>query len=187
MKTSGFVALALFTAVSMASAETSENAPSRWSIYARASAVVAFPGDFDTAAGGALAVGVSLDRVHSLEAEIIHFNSSDGGEDVNFTPILATYHYSLPVAPKLTLKLGGSVGATRESSEWYWSGTFYGGSGHYKMSDTALTYGASAGISYAWTERLSFDGTVKALRMEKTDLTTAGGIAIVTLGVNFRF
>lgn len=186
MKTTRLVVLGLLTAATIASAQTSAPAHSRVGVYTQASAVLAFPGDFDTAAGGALALGISLDRVHSLEAEVIHFKSSDNGEDVEFTPILATYHYRLPVAPKWTLKLGGSVGATKLSGEWYFFGPYFPG-WWVSESDTALTYGASAGVSYAMTDRLSLDGTLKALRMEETDLTTAGGIALVSVGVNFRF
>ena len=178
MKNISVLVLALLTAVTTASAQTPVSVSSRVDFYAQASAVVAFPGDFDTAAGGAVAVGVSLDKVHSLEAQVIRFKSEEGLLDVTFTPILATYKYRIPLAHKLSLKVGGSVGATKERAQHYWWG---------EENQTAFTYGATGGVSYAFSDHVSFDGNVLALRMENTNITTAGSIAIVTAGVTFRF
>ncbi len=146
--------------------------------YAQPSVVVAFPGDFDTAAGGALALGVTVDGVHSVEAEVIHFKSGIGATDVTFTPLLATYKYGFKLPHKITIQVGGSVGATKERASVYWRSD---------ENKTAFTYGATGGVSYALTERVSVVGSVLVLGLEKTTITTSGSIAIVTAGVNFRF
>ncbi len=169
--------LGLLAAVSTASAQTAASFSSRMKFYAQPSVVVAFPGDFDTAAGGALALGVTVDGVHSVEAEVIRFKSGLGSTDVTFTPILATYKYRIALAHKLSIKVGASVGSTKERAQAWWG----------DEEQTAFTYGVVGGVSYAYTDHISFDGNVLALRLDDTNITTSGNIAIVTAGVNFRF
>jgi hypothetical protein len=179
-----FLVLSFLAAVSTASAQTAPSPAqtppslsSRVAFFAQPSVVVAFPGDFDTAAGGALALGLTLNRVHSLEVEVIRFESGLNSVDVTFMPILATYKYRIQLAKKLSLKVGGSIGATRETAQFWWG----------DHNQTAFTFGAVGGISYALNERVSLDGNVLALRLEETDITSSGNIAIITAGVNFRF
>lgn len=172
------LAIGLLAAVSTASAQNAASVSSRMKFYAQPSVVVAFPGDFDTAAGGALALGVTVDGVHSVEAEVIYFKSGIGSTDVTFMPLLATYKYGIKLNQKLTLQVGGSIGATRESASFYW---------YSDQNKTAFTYGATGGVSYALTDRVSVVGNALVLGLENTTITTSGSIAIVTAGVNFRF
>jgi opacity protein-like surface antigen len=174
------IAFALLTAVSTASAQTPAPAPSRIAFYAEPSVIVAFGGDFDTAAGGALALGLSLNNAHSLEAQVIRYKTEAGYADFTFMPVLATYKYRLPLPhKKLSIKLGGSIGATRLRAESHY--------GWGEETQTAFTVGAVGGLSYALTERVSLEGNVLVLGLDDTNLTTSGRIQIVTAGVNFRF
>lgn len=144
--------------------------------YARPSLVIAFPGDFDTAAGGAIAFGTTIHQMHSVEVEVTRFQSRDDYLKVTFTPILATYRFQ--VKPnQFAFHVGVSAGVTQEHGEMWW----------YSHNDTAFTYGIRAGASYDLTQAIALDADVSTLRLEKTDITTSGNIALVQLGVRFRF
>jgi opacity protein-like surface antigen len=168
-----FALIAVSTAVAQTTAERL-----RLSGYVQPSAVIAFPGDFDTAAGAALTFGATINEVHAVEAEVIWFESEDGGTRVRFIPVLASYKYTLPIAPNWELRAGGSVGFTHEKAEgrWIWAG-----------SDTAFTYGISGGASYAITKNISLDADALVLGLDNTKFTTEGSIVLVTIGVNFGF
>jgi len=177
MKKISVIVLGLLAVVSTASAQTQTPTSPSVVFYAQPSVVVAFPGHFDTAAGGALALGVAVNRVHSIEVEVISFRSRDSWLRVTFTPLLATYKYRVALTDKLSLKAGASIGTTFEKTNYYW----------YRESQSAFTAGFVGGVSYALTDRLSFEANVDALRLNKTDFTTSGSIAIVALGLNCRF
>lgn len=159
--------------------------------YAQPSVVIAYPGDFDNAAGGALALGLTINHVHSFEAEVISFKTSGGSDDFTFTPLLATYKYSFVLNGNLSLMAGASIGATFEKMD-YEVGPFPGippglGPQRSSMSETTFTSGLLGGVAYALNPHVSLDANAHLLRLEKTDITTAGNMVLVTLGVKFRF
>jgi hypothetical protein len=181
--------LATATAVS---AQTQVAASRSIAFYATPSVVIAFPGDFDRAAGGALALGATINNVHSIEAEVMSFKTNESSsEDFTFTPVLATYKYTFVLNGKISLMAGASLGATFEKTE-YFVGPFPGippdlSGGHYRISETAFTSGLLGGITYVLNSRVSLDANAHVLRLEETDVTTAGSMVLITLGVKVRF
>lgn len=183
--------IGLLATASAVSAQTPASASTSVVFYAEPSVVIAFPGDFYRAVGGALALGATINNVHSIEADAILFKANEKGytDDFKFMPVLATYKYSFVLDHKLSLTAGASVGATFEKMEYYY-GSFPGipnSGGQYRISNTAFTSGVLGGISYAFSNRVSFTANAHVLRLEKTNLTTAGNMVLVTLGVKFRF
>lgn len=183
------LAFVVLSGVTAAFAQSSD-ARLRFAAYVQPSVVVAFPGDFDTAAGAALSIGTTINEAHAVEAEVIYFKSEDGGVSVKFLPLLASYKYRWSPTAKWTIRAGGSVGATRiESEGFWWSGWYSGMGGRWvdRGSEMAFTAGVNAGASYALTERMSLDADVLVLGLNETDYTSSGSITLVTLGVNYRF
>lgn len=184
--------LLAFVVLSGVTAAFAQSADARFRFrgYVQPSLVVALPGDFDTATGGALSIGTTINESHAVEAEVIYFKSENSGVTVKFMPLLASYKYRWSPMAKWTLRAGGSVGATRIDSEgFWWPGSYLGGGGYWmdRGSETTFTAGVSAGASYALTPRVSFDADVLVLGLNETDYTTSGSITVVTLGVNYRF
>jgi opacity protein-like surface antigen len=182
MNIRSLLAVAFLGAATTAFAESSAPA-SATQFYADASVIGAFPGEgLGNAAGEGLAIGVTLHQVHSIEAEVMHFKSSAGsGANIKFIPILATYKYAIPLAPKLSVNAGASVGVMHERAHRPGWGWLNGG------SDNAFAYGLSAGIAYDLTETIALTGSVRTLQLASTDYTTSGGITIISGGLSFRF
>jgi len=155
--------------------------------YVQPSAIVAFPGgEFDAAAGGAVALGVSFSRFHSIEVEGMYFQSSDGyGAKMKFSPVVATYKFTVPVNAKLSLYLGASVGVMQERLELPYYYYPYYGTTHLK--DNAFMGGVTGGIKYELSRRISLDAGAKALQVARTDFTSKGNIPLLQAGLSFRF
>lgn len=154
-----------------------DETPTKFRFYATPAAVVAVPGDFDTTAGGSLALGFTYNGVHSFEGRVICFESDDHGFDVDFLPVLAIYKYRMPLTGRWSAELGAAVGSTAEhTGPWV-----YGRNTH------AFTAGALASVSYPLAEHAEFVADVLALRLEDTSLTTDGHMTIVTVGLKFHF
>lgn len=186
------VIIGILATASAVSAQTQAQASRSVAFYATPSVVIAFPGDFDNAVGGALALGATINNVHSIEAEVISFKTNEGGsDDFKFTPLLATYKYSFVINSKISLIAGASIGATFEKAELDVGPVPLlppgQSAGRYSISDTAFTSGLIAGISYGFSSRVSLDANAHVLRLEKTDITTAGRMVLVTLGLKVRF
>jgi hypothetical protein len=175
MKKSIALVLGIFGAAIAASAQTPVTTGEETMFYARPAVVFAFPGNFDSATGGALALGAEFKGGHSVEAEYTYFKSADGPVTVKFAPILANYDYRFGHG-QLGLTVGVSVGATNEKANMWW----------YTNTASAFTYGLRTGLSYDFTHRISFDAHITTLHLENTSITTAGNMALVRLGVNFR-
>jgi len=181
----GTLLVGALVAVSAPLAQAQSRTTGGAEFYAQPSAIVAFPGsDFDVAAGGALALGVTLNRVNSFELEIIHFQTqekNDSSAKVKFTPIMLGYKYRIPLRPQLSLQVGASVGALLENARvihYYWG---------YTGNQTALAGGVQGGIVYALAEKVSLDLSARVQYSAKTDITTAGNMAMIGVGLNFRF
>jgi opacity protein-like surface antigen len=159
--------------------------------HATPSAVMVYPGDFKNAGGAALALGATINEVHSVEAEAISFNTNNpgGGDDYRFTPVLLTYKYNFVFGGKFSAVAGGSVGATFEKWDFFVPSTYNSGSPgyYYSVSQTAFTSGLVGGVSYAISSRVSVDANAHVLRLEKSDVTTAGNMVLVSLGIKVRF
>lgn len=158
-----------------AQAQTSTDAGAK--LYARPELVVAFPGHFDTAVGGGLALGYSIVRAQAVEVEAIAFSSKDSGYKVKFLPVVGSYIYSLKLNSDLQVKFGGSIGATWEKADYYW----------YDQSTSTFTIGARAGLSYGLAKNVSLDLDASLLHLNETSIVTSGNIVLTTIGVNFRF
>lgn len=182
-----FLASILLIAATSARAQTAAPASPGAAIYVEPSAVLACPADYNRVVGAALAVGYSFTPVHAIEAEVIHFKSTAFSEDAKFTPLLATYQYSLSMAKGWALSFSGSAGATRLSGGEYYYGTINSTRRWIDYSDTLFTYGAGVETSYAFTENVSVVGGVKALKMQETYLAPDGGLILITAGLRFRF
>jgi hypothetical protein len=182
----GFLAMA-----SAVAAQTPPSASPGVSYYAVPSVVIAFPGDFDRAVGGALALGATINNVHSIEAEVMSFKTNLYSDDFRFTPVLATYKYNFVLQNKIALVIGGSLGATFEKAEYfvpYGPGAPPGSSGYVSSaSQTAFTSGVLGGVSYPLNNRVRLDANAHLLRLEKTDFTTSGNMVLVTLGAKIQF
>jgi hypothetical protein len=180
----GFLALA-----SVVAAQTSVS--SGVAFYAMPSIVLADPGDFDNAVGGAVAIGATISNVHSVEVDLVSFKTSPKGysDDFKFMPILATYKYSFVLDRNISVMAGGSIGVTSIKLDYFTLPTYsMGGSGYSThISETAFTSGLVGGISYALNSHVSLDANAHVLRVEKSDITTSGSMVLVTLGVKFRF
>jgi hypothetical protein len=177
----------LATAVAVA-AQTQPLPSASVAYYVEPSAVIAFPGHFDNAVGGALALGATINNVHSIEADVISFKTKADGEDFTFTPVLATYKYRFPLNGELSLMAGASVGATFEKNDYLYSGMFMGGGSFYIHDrQTAFTSGLVGGISYVFSDHVSLDANAHLLRLEKTGFTTGGNMLLITVGLKFRF
>lgn len=177
-KLASMIIAGLALAASCARAELAAPAATDWTVYAEPAVVAAFPGDFENAVGGALAVGTTYKGRHSIEADYIWFKSKEWPADVTFTPILATYKYAVPMSGPWSLTAGAAVGATHERAKSYYWGSW---------SQTAFTYGLVAGGAYALTSHWSVNVDAWVLRLDATNITTSGNIVLVTAGVSYRF
>ena len=153
--------------------------------YAQPSVIVAFPGsDFDSAVGGALALGVDLGTAQSVELEVTHFQTQAknfSSAKFDFTPVMLGYKYRIPLTPSLSLQVGASAGAMFEKARvayYYWG---------FSGSQTALAGAVQGGIAYAMSENVSLDLSAKVQYSTNTDITTSGSMAIISLGLKFRF
>jgi len=90
------VLIGLLATASAVSAQAQASA-SATAFYAEPSVVIALPGHFDNAVGGALALGATINGVHSIEADVISFKTKYYSDDFTVTPVLATYKYSFLV------------------------------------------------------------------------------------------
>ncbi len=180
--------IAFFATVSALSAQTGTPASASTAFYVEPSVVIAFPGHFDNAVSAALALGTTIRTVHSIEVDVISFKTKEYSDDFRFTPLLATYKYSFALPHQFSVMAGASIGATFEKWDYYLPPYPGGGGGYtYSESQTAFTTGLVGGISYALSQRVSLDANTRLLRLEKTDLTTAGNMVLVTLGAKIRF
>lgn len=185
--------IGILATASAVSAQTQAPASRSVAFYATPSVVMALPGDFDKTVGGALALGATINNVHSIEAEVVSFKTNEHlyDDDFKFTPLLATYKYSFVLNSKISLIAGASIGATFEKADYYTPsgpGGYPNYPGHfYSASDTAFTSGLIGGVAYAFNSHVSVDANAHLLRLEKTDITTAGNMVLVTLGLKIRF
>lgn len=171
------ILLGALAAVTAASAQTTTTTDSGLGLYVRPAAVLAFPGHFDTAGGGSIAIGTTIARVHTIEVQAIRFSSRDSGEKVTFTPMLVNYDYHFVTRTPVTFNVGASVGATYEEAKYWW----------WHQNATAFTAGIRAGVAYAVTKDISIHGDITSLEVTGTDVVTSGGMALVSAGVTFHF
>jgi hypothetical protein len=151
--------------------------------FARGGAVVGLLGDFKTAVGPSVTVGLTLPFQHSVEFEASYFETED--EDfswfkVEFMPLLAKYRIPFPITPKLTGSVALAAGAMIEKSDFY--GIWY-----YRERDTAFAGGVDAAIDYAVSERLSIGVGVTTLYLSESDITTDGSVALINARATLAF
>jgi hypothetical protein len=180
----GALFLGALVAVSVPLAEAQARTTGGMTFYAQPSVIVAFPGsDFDSAVGGALALGVNLNEVNSFELEVTHFQTQakhNSWAKFEFTPVMVGYKYRIPLTPNLSWQVGASAGAMFEKARiaYYWG---------FRGSQTALAGAVQSGIAYAMSENVSLDLSAKVQYSANTNITTSGSMAIVSLGLKFRF
>ena len=171
-------------AVSVPWAEAQTRTTGGMTFYAQPSVIVAFPGsDFDSAVGGAIALGVDLGTAHSVELEVTHFETkakNNSWAKFDFTPVMVGYKYRIPLTPSLSLQVGASAGAMFEKARlaYYWG---------FSGSQTAFAGAVQSGIAYAMSENVSLDLSAKVQYSTNTNITTSGSMAIISLGLKFRF
>lgn len=175
------LASSCFALIATAQAQNTTNSGTHF--FVTPSIVVADPGDFKTAAGGAVAFGVEFARNHALQAEVISFESRENtGVKMRFTPILATYKYRFAAQNKFSFYAGLSAGITQEklnTSTLFWMGR--------AGSDNAFTVGVLAGLVFKLSEHIALDANVRALNLRETRFTTEGNMSMVSFGVKFGF
>ena len=181
----GALLLGALVAVSVPLAESQARTTGGLTYYAQPSVIVAFPGsDFDTAVGGALALGVNLNAANSFELEVTNFQTQAKNYSwvkFKFTPVMLGYKYRIPLAQNLSWQVGASVGAMFENARVDYFSWGYTG------NQTALAGGLQSGIVYAINESVSLDLGVKVQYSANTDITTAGSMTMINLGLKFRF
>lgn len=177
----------LFAIIStLLAAATAVQGQSSARFYIEPSVVYVFPSGFEGVAGGALAFGAAFYSNHSVEVEVVRYQTKDKdipAVEVKFTPILVNYKYTLQLDGNLSGYVGASVGVTTEDPEVRFPYYYY----NLQESYTTFTYGMQAGLAYAVSERISLHFGVKVLRLNETKITTEGNIALLSAGVNFRF
>jgi hypothetical protein len=176
---------ALLAAVSVRAQSAVSTPSSDPRFYVQPSVIVAFPGDLNTAVGGAVAVGMSFARHHSVEVEGMYFESSDDYYKLKFTPFIATYKYTFPVTAKLSLYLGASLGVMHQELDYPYYYYSFLGSTHLK--DDAVTGGTTGGLEYKFNPRVALEAGVKTLEVARTDFTSRGTIALLRAGLKIRF
>jgi len=180
----GALLLGALVAVSVPWAEAQTRTTGGMTFYAQPSVIVAFPGsDFDSAVGGAIALGVDLGTAHSVELEVTHFETkakNNSWAKFDFTPVMVGYKYRIPLTPSLSLQVGASAGAMFEKARlaYYWG---------FSGSQTAFAGAVQSGIAYAMSENVSLDFSAKVQYSTNTNITTSGSMAIISLGLKFRF
>ncbi len=155
--------------------------------YVQPSLVLAVPGsDFDTAAGLGVAVGVAFKSRHSVELEFVQFETepSDGYApyEMDFTHILVTYKYRIPITPKFSAYAGGSIGRVSQ--------TISASPGYYIIgddTDDSINVGLTGGVQYQLEEHIAFDGGLKLLGQDDTRFTTSGSVLLLQASVKFQF
>ncbi len=155
--------------------------------YAQPSLVLAIPGsDFDTAMGLGAAVGVSFKSRHSVELEFVQFETEpDEGYapfQLDFTHILVTYKYRIPITPKFSAYAGGSVGRLSQKAS--------ASQGFYIIgddTDDSINVGLTGGVQYQFEDRIAFDGGLKVLGQDDTRFTTSGSVLLLQASVKFQF
>jgi hypothetical protein len=146
----------------------------------------------------ALACGVSFTKHHSVEVEVISFNTETKDSDnsyyysdkttLKFSPILLTYRFTFPVNAKFGAFAGFSVGATyaryeisdTSSYNYYTSWTKSG-------TDTVISGGPHVGCAYKFSPHSSITATLRALYIDHTYVSLGGNILIFQLGYRFTF
>jgi hypothetical protein len=182
--------LFLFSAcvATVAAAQTaSTTAPAAARFYVQPSLVLAVPGsDFDNALGLGAAVGVAFSGRHSVELEFVQFETEpDEGYapfELDFTHILATYKYRIPITPKFSAYAGGSIGRVSQKAEASPGFHILGDD-----TDDSITVGVTGGVQYQWEDRIVFDGGLKVLGQDDTRFTTSGTVLLVQASVRFLF
>jgi hypothetical protein len=177
--------LCTLAVTSVAVAQTNKAADARF--YVQPSIIIAAPGeDFDTVIGLGAAVGVSFLNRHSVEAEIVRFETEpDRGYapyEIDFTQILATYKYRFPITEKFSAYAGGSIGRVSQKVSAN-PGFFIVGDD----TDDTLTLGPTGGVQYHFEERVIFDGGVKVLFQDDTRFTTDGSVLLMQASVKILF
>lgn len=147
--------------------------------YAQASAVLAVPGELDVGGGAALALGVTVNDVHSYEANLIYFESGQRGIELDFMPILATYRRTWRIDRLIAIDLGVGAGITVQKPTG-WLST-------YGDTTSALTGGFIGGVSYILAKGITLEAEAYALCLENTRYTSSGFIGVFTLGLKFEF
>ena len=167
--------------------------------YLQASAIYAYPGeDFKSGPGLALAGGVSFTKHHSVEMEVISFNTETKDSNnsyaynekttIKFTPILLTYRYTFPVNDQFGAVAGFSVGATyakykisnTSPYDYYASWTKSG-------TDSVFCGGPQIGCAYQFSSHSSITAMLRALYIDNTYAAGAGNILMFQLGYRFTF
>jgi hypothetical protein len=167
--------------------------------YLQASAIYAFTGeDFKSGPGVAFEAGLSVTKHHSIEMEVISFNTETKGSNnsyyysdktvLKFMPLLLTYRYTFPVNDQFAAFAGFSLGASYTRYEisntsypsYYTSWTKSG-------ADTVVSGGPQIGCVYKFSPHSSIISTLRALYIDKTYAATGGNLLILQLGYRFTF
>jgi hypothetical protein len=170
--------------------------------YVQPALVYALPGgNINNAFGESLTLGASLNEKNALEIQAIYFKCGTDlpGLEIKFKPVLLKYKLSFDFGGKWTASVAPTAGAVFEQATQtvytqfiaVSSGSFGFSSATYtyrnRQSDTAGAVGAEGGLYYRFNERVSLGGSVTALELSKTDITTRGGLVFVELKAGFRF
>lgn len=152
-------------------------------LFVQPSAIFASPKDAKNVAGVAVAAGIILEDTHSLELEVIRFNSEHKTLPwlkLNYTPVYLTYKYTLPITGALSVYGGVSVGSVYEQVK--------GRNVSYNVSDeqTAFTFAYQGGLKYALGEHALIFAGVNTLRLKDTAYTASGDVRMIQLGAWFR-
>ncbi len=156
-------------------------------LYVQPSLVFAMPGsDFDNAAGFGAAVGVAFKSRHSVELEYVQYETEpDSGYapyEMEFTHLLVTYKYRIPITPKFSAYAGGSIGQVSQKIS--------ASPGFYIIGDDrdeSINVGLAGGVQYRFEDNIVFDGGLKVLGQDDTRFTTSGSVVLLQASVKFQF
>ena len=174
--------------VSVASAAVAQsNEAAGTHFFVQPTITLAGPGsDFENAFGLGATAGVSFRSRHSVELEFVQFETEpDEGYapfELDFRHILATYKYRIPLSPKFSGYVGGSIGVASQKAKASPGFVIVGDD-----SDDVVTGGVVGGVQYRFDEQIFVDGGVKVLGQGATRFTTDGTIVLVQISARFQF
>ena len=167
--------------------------------YLQASAIYAITGpDFKSGPGIALAGGLSFTKHHSIEIEVISFNTETKDSNysysyndkttLDFIPMLLTYRYTFPVNDKFGAFAGFSVGASNVKYEMSSISKYsYYSSWTKRGTDTVISAGPQIGCNYKYSPHSSITFMLRPLFIASTYAATGGNILMLHLGYRFTF
>ncbi len=157
--------------------------------YAEPSIALHIQDGLKNATGPLLAVGAAFDEKHSVDLEAGKFDSkfsSASFVEMEVIPVTFNYRYAFPITEKLSGAMGVSLGVMRQEfsvdPHYVMYGFSYSGD-----SDTAITGGFHAGISYRLNDHFAATLKGKALLTEEVKFSDQSNSLMIQLGLNCRF